>query len=318
MLIKRLCICIALVLNVMFYTSCTSQSEQRNLSTPTTGELRMLVDENFKPIIDSQIAVFKSFYPRATLHVVYAAEKQLFDSLTVDSIQYIIAAREMNDAEKKKFEARKFLPKQTYIAKDAIAIIVHPNNPDSTFTVGELAQILQAKTKSWKDIQASSKLGEITVVFDHQYSGTVRYMIDSLCQGQPITQNIFAAKTNEEVIAYVAQNPAAIGIIGVNWISDMDDPQAQSFLKNVKVAAIAKNSVSEYYKPYQAYIATNDYPFVRKIYAINSEGRNGLGTGFSAFLASDRGQRIILKSGILPGNAPIRLIKTTKDDPLTK
>jgi len=50
----------------------------------------------------------------------------------------------------------------------------------------------------------------------------------------------------------------------------------------------------------------------RDIYIINAEPRNGLVTGFSSFVASDKGQRIILKSGILPAIAPTRVVSVRK------
>jgi len=39
------------------------------------------------------------------------------------------------------------------------------------------------------------------------------------------------------------------------------------------------------------------------------EAYNGLGSGFATFVGSDKGQRIILKDGLVPANSPIRLIE---------
>ena len=67
------------------------------------------------------------------------------------------------------------------------------------------------------------------------------------------------------------------------------------------------------FKPYQAYMVDKVYPLTRDIYIVNAEPRNGLVTGFSAFVASDKGQRIILKSGVLPAIAPTRVVNIRKD-----
>ena len=42
---------------------------------------------------------------------------------------------------------------------------------------------------------------------------------------------------------------------------------------------------------------------------INRETFAGLGSGFISFVAGEKGQRIILKSGIVPAAMPIRLIQ---------
>ena len=64
----------------------------------------------------------------------------------------------------------------------------------------------------------------------------------------------------------------------------------------------------EYYKPYQAYIALKHYPLIRDVYSISREARAGLGTGFASFIASDKGQMIVRRAGMLPATIPVRIV----------
>ena len=57
-----------------------------------------------------------------------------------------------------------------------------------------------------------------------------------------------------------------------------------------------------------ASIALNEYPLIRDVYAVLTDPRMGLASGFTSFLTSDRGQRIILKAGILPATQPVRIV----------
>ena len=103
-----------------------------------------------------------------------------------------------------------------------------------------------------------------------------------------------------------------MGVIGVNWISDIDDSVSNNFRHTIKVVALKDEASSEYhdfYQPYQAYIALNQYPLVRDVYLISRESRIGLGTGFASFVAGDQGQRIIRLAGLLPATMPVRIIK---------
>lgn len=91
---------------------------------------------------------------------------------------------------------------------------------------------------------------------------------------------------------YVKNKPNAIGIIGVGWISDSNDTTAMSFLNDIRVMSVKNEESSEftdYYKPFQAYIALKQYPLTRDVFLINRESRNGLGTGFASFVAGDQG-----------------------------
>ncbi|NTW34497.1 MAG: phosphate ABC transporter substrate-binding protein, PhoT family, partial [Bacteroidetes bacterium] len=128
--------------------------------------------------------------------------------------------------------------------------------------------------------------------------------------------NCFAVKSNSQVISFVEQNKNAIGIISVNWISDKNDSISHEFLKKIKVVSIGDEANTDgtgsFYKPYQGNIADGSYPLIRNVYIINRETFSGLGSGFAAFVAGEKGQRILLKSGLVPATMPIRLVQIKK------
>jgi phosphate transport system substrate-binding protein len=71
---------------------------------------------------------------------------------------------------------------------------------------------------------------------------------------------------------------------------------------NVKI----DNGVKKYYMPTQSNIATGSYPLTRKLYVLNYSNRDGLGMGFATYIGAFEGQRIVLKSGLLPVEMPSR------------
>jgi len=287
-------------------TGCnTDYSKERD--TPTTGKIKILADDNFQPIIDSQIQVFNFTYSLAKVTAKYGAEAEMIQQFLNDSSKVVIVGRKLNENETKLFEKYKMKPAQTLIAKDAVALIVHKNNPVKNLTVSQVKNILKGETKTWSDLQKNSIKKDIQVVFDNKNSGTVRFMQDKCTDGKPFGARTSALTNSKEVINYIQSNENAMGIIGVNWISDMDDPAQQAFLKNIEVMAIAENELKESYQPYQAYIALNKYPFSREVYAISREMYRGLGTGFISFSAGFKGQLIIQKSGIFPTNTNFQI-----------
>ncbi len=297
------------------FVSCEQRSKDgRVLDTPTSGELRIWVDEAYQPVIASALDVFDTLYPRTNVQAEYVAEGEALMALVRDSVQVIIIGRALTEEEiDTHFKPRGFRPAMTLIAYDAVAFIVHPENKDTLLTHEQVRQIVTGQKKRWRDINPRSSLGDITLVFDHPLSGTVRYVRDTIGGGQPLPDNAFALKKNAEVIEYVAKNKNALGIIGANWISDTDDKGVQSFLQEIKLVDIAPETGKEGFGPYQAYLATGQYPYRRQVYVINAQARTGLGLGVAAFLASDPGQRIIQKDGLLAANAPIRLIQLKRE-----
>src|SRR5690606_29608376 len=122
---------------------------------------------------------------------------------------------------------------------------------------------------------------------------------------------VYALGSNEEVIRYVHDNQGVIGIIGINWIAQPNKELAK-YVDGVKVLGVrnqtGKSGDDGYYRPTQTNLALGKYALARDLYLINCQGVRGLGLGFSAFLAGERGQRIILKSGLLPDSIPAREI----------
>jgi phosphate transport system substrate-binding protein len=280
-------------------------------NTPTTGRITIGVDETFKPVADAELMVFQGLYRFSEIKAHYQPENECFKMLTDDSVQLIIAARALRPDEKKLLDDRKFIAREVMIAIDAVALVVNPKNTDTVFSMPALEKIMTGRITEWDQINPDSPLGSVSVVFDNKNSSIVRFVADSICRGQALTGNLYALDSNLDVVDYVSKHENALGLIGVSWISDQDDTTQLSFLKKVRVVSLSKEetaSIDNSFKPFQAYIYDKSYPLTREVYAINAEPRNGLATGFVSFLASDRGQRIILKSGILPATQPVRLV----------
>ena len=72
---------------------------------------------------------------------------------------------------------------------------------------------------------------------------------------------------------------------------------------------VSKDDSKDYFKPYQAYIYTKEYPLTRELWSINKGGRNGLNSGFVNFLIGEKGQLIIQKSGLVPAHSQIRMMQ---------
>ncbi len=285
-------------------------------NTPTTGITAITTDETFRPIIESELDVFKAIYGYTEFKANYVPESAAFDQLFNGNVQLIIASRPLNPNELSIFRQKKIFPRQTKIAVDAIALIVSPQSTDTIITVNQIRDILKGKITHWNQINPHSKMGDIKAVFDNEKSSIVNFLVDSICGGKFVKTNLFALEYNRDVIDYTSSHPGVLGFIGASWISNNTDSLHLTFHKKIKVVSVSDNlhpDSENSYKPYQAYMVDHIYPLTRDIYMINAEPRNGLVTGFSSFVASDKGQRIILKSGVLPAIAPTRVINIRKD-----
>ncbi|HYG37833.1 MAG TPA: substrate-binding domain-containing protein [Cytophagales bacterium] len=287
-------------------------------NTTATGEITITADDALKPIVDAEVNTFQAIYQNAKINVIYSSESETIGKLLNSEVKLAIASRPLTKEEVDAYKAKHTIgPKIIKIGIDALAFIINRDNPDSAISYEQIQSMLRGELTNWGQINKQSSLGNINIIFANDSSASVRYLKDSVAKVEKLPPNCFAVNTNPKVIDYVAQNKNSIGVIGVSWVSDRDDTVTRGFLDKVNVLAISKlgNSdyADEYYQPYQGYIANGEYPFNRGIYIINAETGLRLGSGFTAFVAGDKGQRVILKSGLVPATMPVRLVEIKKN-----
>jgi phosphate transport system substrate-binding protein len=301
---------------VAIFFSCNSSSVKHDpfTDTPTSGEITIVADESYQPLVQAQLDTFMEIYKYAKINVLYLPESEVFNALmNNDSVRLAIVARELTDDEKTYFDKRKIIPRTLKVAEDAIALVVNKNNGDTLITYEQLTDIIRGKIVQWSQLNSGGSKDTIRIVFDRNGSANARFLNERFLKGEKFPPNIFATNSNAAVVEYVSSNKNSLGVIGVNWISDQDDSAAGEFLKKINVVALSMpdtaKSPLEFNKPFQAYIALKSYPLIRNVNIISREGRNGLGTGFASFVAGDKGQRMIRLMGLLPATMPVRIIK---------
>jgi phosphate transport system substrate-binding protein len=291
---------------IIFFTGCKSFEEQKNElpDHENKGTIYVSADESFKPVIDEMVQVYESQHVNAKIIVDYKPEAECLKDLLVDSVRMVIATRWYHDDEKA-FIADTFKTalRAMTLARDGIAIIVHPDAEDSLFTMEEIRDILTGRFKK-----------NLIPVFDGvKATSTVRFIIDSVLRGDSLTPRAVAARTSEGVIEHVSRNKDVIGFIGVSWIGNPEDTSQLSFLKKVRVGAIESTDMPDsYVKAYQANIYIKRYPMVRDLNYILKENYKGLGHAFASFMSGEIGQLIFKRAYLAPaqkrfGIRPVRL-----------
>lgn len=303
-------------------TSCGKKVE----STQTSGIATIACDATFENIMSQEIDVFEYIYPEASIMPYYVDEHAAIDSIINMSTKMAITTRPLNEKEIAYLKSKKKIVRQSQIAVDAVALIVNPENPMEIIDRKEIVDILTGKFTRWDELVPNKgKLGDISVVFDHQGSSTVHYMRDSLLAGAQLGPNVYARKTPAAVFDAVASNKNAIGVIGVSWITDdmqgrelnrqelaeaveRNDTTDLSFNSKIKVLKVRADGQVTAYKPYQYYIYTGEYPLYRQIYMISTGAPGSISHGFYSFVTGFKGQKIMQMTGILPKVVQPRMV----------
>lgn len=293
---KKINLALLVVALVVAIYSCNQKSESETI---LTGTASILVDETILPVIEDQVMVFENQY-NAKIKLIPKSETEIVKLLSTGENDLAILTRELTKSEASFFDNKKIKGKFTSIATDGVAFISNKSSADIKIELNDIVDIMQGKPSKFSGL-----------VFDNANSSTVKYFKDLAKVKDLPKEKIFSFKTNNEVIEFVSKNNGMIGVVGVNWIMQ-PMPDFQKVVDNISVLEVKANN-DTFVKPTQEHIATGVYPVIRQIKMLNYQGKSGLGMGFASFMAGEIGQRIILKSGLVPVRMPGRNIIIRKE-----
>ena len=174
--------------------------------------------------------------------------------------------------------------KETILAIDGIAIIVHTDNSVADLTLQQIAAIFKGEITNWSEV--GGKDGEIVCIGREESSGT-RDGFESITDTEDACQYRQELTSNGAVLTAVAENPNAIGYISLSSVKDT-------------VKAISVNGVA----PTEATIKDGSYPVQRPFVLVTKEGvaLSENAQEFYDFVISAEAREIISAAGVVPAN----------------
>jgi len=192
-----------------------------------------------------------------------------------------MASRPMKTKELKSARSKGINPVATVIARDGIAVIVHPSNPLSEITLVQLRDIYTGKISNWKDV--GGKSGRIVVISRDVASGTFEVFKKLVLKGAKTRADALMLASNKAVATTVEKTPGAIGYVGLGYVSS-------------KVKALPVDGV----EPTKKTVASGEYKLARPLYFYTDGKPKGLAKEFIDFVLSSEGQKIVEEAGFVP------------------
>lgn len=174
--------------------------------------------------------------------------------------------------------------KETVLAYDGIAIIVHPDNPVSDLTIEQIAQLYTGEITNWKDVGGND--AEVVLIGREAASGT-RDGFESITGTKEKCQYRQELTSTGDVITAVSQNPDAIGYASLASIKD-------------SVKALNVDGVT----PSEATVKDGSYKVQRPFVLVTAEGKalSPVAQAFFDYATSPDAAAIIAKAGAVAAN----------------
>jgi phosphate transport system substrate-binding protein len=107
----------------------------------------------------------------------------------------------------------------TAIARDGIAIIVHPDNPLGGLGLLQLRDIFSGRTDDWRALQVGAAENSLILPVSREAGSGTRAAFETMVmEGLSITPRALLAPSGKSVVEYVAQNVGAVGYVSMDEV----------------------------------------------------------------------------------------------------
>ncbi|PWH17821.1 MAG: phosphate-binding protein [Ardenticatenia bacterium] len=202
------------------------------------------------------------------------------------------ASREMKPEEFEQARANGIIPKEFTVARDAIAVVVHPSNPVNGLTIEQISQIYTGHITNWREVGGEDC--PIVLLSRESNSGTYMYFLEHVIRrGDSHDESLFSPDTllmpsSEGISAEVRQNPNAIGYDGLGYVTP-----------DQKVLAVAASEEGPYVLPSIETVNQGLYPISRPLYMYTAGEPTGVLKDYLDWIRTE-GQKHVSRLGFVP------------------
>jgi phosphate transport system substrate-binding protein len=282
------------ILMLVFLTSCGPDSSATEAASGSSATY--IENKGSDTIVNLALAwaeKYQAEHPEVRISVTGGGSGTGIASLINGTVDIANASRKIKDEEIAEAKANGIDPVEHIIARDAIAVIVNPENPVSKLTLKQISDIYSGKIANWSEVGGEDR--PIVRLSRETNSGTHVYFLETVLRlGSKEDKTLFSMDTlllpsSEGIIAEVRQNPNAIGYDGLGYVP-----------KDLKMIAIAEEEGGAYVLPSIPTVNDKTYAIARDLYMYTDGEPTGIVKEYLDWILSEEAQQIVADLGFVP------------------
>ncbi len=285
-------ILILFLLSTFIITSCGSSKNPSAPNSPTN----YIENKGSDTIVNLALAWAEKYqgdHPDIRISVTGGGSGTGIAALVNGTVDIANASRQIKEEETAEAQSNGVDPVEHIIARDAIAVIVNPNNPVNELTLQQISDIYSGKYTNWKEVGGEDR--PLVRLSRETNSGTHVYFLETVLRlGSKEDKTLFSMDTlllpsSEGIISEVRDNPNAIGYDGLGYVPD-----------DLKTIAIAKEAGEPYVLPSIETVNDKSYAIARDLYMYTDGEPVSLIKEYLDWIRSDDAQQIVADLGFVP------------------
>lgn len=290
---------LVIALLIVLTTGCTRGAEPTS-ELPATTQRSKIDNKGSDTLVNLALAwaeKYHQLYPDVDISVTGGGSGTGIAALINRTVDIANASRQIKPEEIQQAQDNGGDPIEFIVAKDAIAVIVNPENPVNQLTIQQLSDIYSGKINNWKDVGGDDRI--IVRLSRETNSGTHVFFLENVVRmGDPKDKTLFSTDTlllpsSEGITAETRDNPNVIGYDGLGYITP-----------DVKMIAIASDSSSPFFLPSANTVNQGQYPIARDLYMYTNHQPSGSIANYINWIMTSEAQTIVTQLGFVPIGVP--------------
>jgi len=283
---------ITFLISLVLLAACSSSATDGTSST-TVAYIENKGSDTIVNLALAWAEAYQDIHPEVRISVTGGGTGTGIASLINETADLANASRKIKEEELTDAKANGVDPLEHTIARDAIAVIVNPENPVSQLTLQQISDIYSGKYNNWTELGGEDR--PIVRLSRETNSGTHVYFLETVLRmGNKEDKTLFSMDTlllpsSQGIIDEIRLNPNAIGYDGLGYVPD-----------DLKTIAIAEEAGGAYVLPSIATVNDKSYPIARDLYMYTNGQPEGDLKDYLDWILSPEAQQIVADLGFVP------------------
>ncbi len=282
-----------LLLALFLLTACGQAAQTSDLAETPSVYIENKGSDTIVNLALAWAEEYQAEHPEMRISVTGGGSGTGIAALVNGTVDLANASRKIKNEEIEQAQANGFQPVEHIIARDAIAVIVNPENPVNKLTLQQISDIYSGKIKNWSEVGGEDR--PIVRLSRETNSGTHVYFLETVLRlGESDNKTLFSTDTlllhsSEGIINEIRLNPNAIGYDGLGYVPD-----------DLKMIAIATQAGEPYVLPSAETVNDKTYAIARDLYMYTAGEATGAVKDYLAWILSPAAQQIVTELGFVP------------------
>jgi phosphate transport system substrate-binding protein len=291
--LKRSWLAFLYVILILIISSCSPRVDKTQTSPSAVVSIENKGSDTIVNLALAWAEAYQKIHPNIFISVTGGGSGTGIAALINGTVDIANASRQIKIEEREKSEANGITPVEFVVARDAIAIIVHPENPVNQLTIDQISAIYSGQINNWSEVGGEDR--PIVRLSRETNSGTHVYFLENvLRKGEEDNKTLFSMDTlllpsSEGISAEIRQNPNAIGYDGLGYVTE-----------DLKTIAVGWESTGSFILPSAKSVNNRQYPIARDLYMYTAGEPEGEVLEYLNWILGPDAQQIVTELGFVP------------------